>query len=477
MRIGQTSLIHFLSRATASGLAFLATVYFARILGAELLGIYFLILAVIAWLKLGGTMGVAQAVTKRVSEGADQDQYVVAGATMVLGLFFVTSLIILIFQSPLNEYIQFDGHQYVVLLLFASLTFIYATSILEGHHLVHIAAILNPIKISVRSIAQFAAVFAGFGLIGLLFGYAIGAIFAAVIGILVASPTIEPPNRHHFEQLFDYAKYSWLNSVQSQNFNWVDVTVLGFFVSSSLIGVYSIAWNIASFLAIFGFSISAAMFPEISRLSTREGHQRIGGLVEDALTFAGIILIPGLVGGWIIADRLLLIYGEEFVQGDQILLLLIFAYLLYSYQEQFLNALNGIDRPDVTFRINLIFIGANLALNVGLVYIYGWIGAAVATALSVAISGTAAYFALRNMIDFSVPVAEILKQWVAATMMGIAVISVRSVGETHWIGEYNEPFVVILVAVGAVFYFGILFGISRTFRLTVLRNLPVGQLQ
>jgi hypothetical protein len=58
MRLGQTSIIHFSSRLVASVVGFLATLYFARELGAGTLGFYFVALAIVSWLSLAGTLGV-----------------------------------------------------------------------------------------------------------------------------------------------------------------------------------------------------------------------------------------------------------------------------------------------------------------------------------------------------------------------------------------------------------------------------------
>lgn len=69
MRPGQTSVVVFAAKIVGSALGFAATIIFARLLGAEVLGIYGLVLTLVAWLQVGATMGVGSAVTKRLSEG------------------------------------------------------------------------------------------------------------------------------------------------------------------------------------------------------------------------------------------------------------------------------------------------------------------------------------------------------------------------------------------------------------------------
>ena len=62
MRIGQTSLVVFLAKIFTTVFGFVATIFLARILGAEVLGYYAGILAVASWLRLVGQVGVARSV-------------------------------------------------------------------------------------------------------------------------------------------------------------------------------------------------------------------------------------------------------------------------------------------------------------------------------------------------------------------------------------------------------------------------------
>lgn len=479
MKLGQTSFVYFLSRLTASALGFVATIYFARLLGAEPLGIYYLVLGIVSWLGIVGKIGISGAISKRVSEGEQREQYAAAGASFIMTLFVMLAIVLFLFRSYVDSYVGYPATGYVVLILLVTLSYSIVSSLLTGVHLVHVRGILSPIKIGGRSLLQVGAVAAGLGLAGLFLGYVAGLVIVIALGGVFAFrrlQEIKRPRKLHFRSLFDYAKFAWLGSLQSRMFNYTDVLVLGFFVSSTLIGIYAIAWNIAQFLIVFAGAISSTLFPEMSELSAEGDPQVVANLVEDALSYAGLLLIPGLVGSVIIGERLLRIYGDEFTQGATILGILIGANLLMSYQNQILNTLNAIDRPDLSFRANILFIIANLLLNIVLVYLYGWVGAAVATTLSVTISLAAGYRYLNLLVDFIIPYYEITYQWIAALLMGVIVYAIREFGKANWewIVDSNAVFVVFLVSFGAAVYFLILFAISQQFRTTVDRNLPVG---
>lgn len=480
MNLGQTSFVYFLSKLVASILGFVATIYFARLLGAESLGIYYLVLTVVSWLGIVGNIGVTGAITKRVSEREEEAQYATAGIVLIGALFVIVSVGLVFLRSYVDSYVGYQATGYVTLLLLVTLANSAISALLNGLHLVHINGILSPVRIGGRSLLQIGAVMISLGLTGLFLGYAAGYVLVVSIGGIFVYRNIgrvKLPRKRHFRSLFDYAKFSWLGGLKSRMFSDTDILVLGFFVPTSLIGVYSVAWNIAMFLILFGGAISTTLFPEMSERASKEGPQAIAGLLEDALSYAGLMLIPGLVGSLIIGERLLRVYGNEFTQGTAVLSILIIAAIVRIYQKQLLNTLNAIDRPEIAFRVNSLFVVANLVLNIVLIYLYGWVGAAVATTLSVVVSLVAAYRALDEIIEFSIPYVEITRQWIAALFMGVVVFGTLWIENTYRLLGHNFATVVFLVALGAGVYFCILFIISAQFREIINRNAPFDLLQ
>lgn len=476
MRLGQTSLLYFLSKISGSLLGALATVYIARILGAEPLGIYHLVIGLVSWLAILGRVGVSKAITKRVSEGSDEGEYVVAGTVVIISMFVLVTAAIALFRGQIVEYVGYPATGFIILILFVVLLNGLVNSLLTGLHLVHISGILSPLRTGGRALAQVSLIIAGVSTASLFIGHLIGYFAAIGIGmyyIMRNVPEFSRPKRHHFENLFDFAKFSWLGSLQSRMFSYTDIVVLGFFVSSGLVGVYAVAWNVAHFFILFSGALSTTLFPEMSSISAQNDSQAVGRIVEQALSFGGLFLIPGLLGGAILGERVLRIYGPEFPKGATILTLLILANLFMGYQDQLLNTLNAINRPELAFRVNIVFVGANISLNVALIYLYGWIGAAVATTVSVAISLTLAYWHVSSIIEFNAPIGEFARQWFAAMIMAGVVYTGLWIENTYRILRHNVATVLLLVGIGAGVYFICLFCLSVEFRETVDRNSPV----
>ncbi|AXR77188.1 oligosaccharide flippase family protein [Natrarchaeobaculum sulfurireducens] len=472
MRLGQTSVIYLVSKLLGSLLGFLATIYFTRTLGEEIYGFYAITLALVSWLGIVKSVGFGQAIVKRMSENEEPDEYLAAGTTIKAILTSLVAIGVLVFREQVNAYVGQPVAEFVVLLLVVSIFSGLVNAALKGTHRVYVYAPLSTAKQGARSVMMIVLVYLGWELSGMLLGHAVGTAVIATIGLLIVRPTFARPRWRHVVSLFDFAKFSWLGSMRKKTFSDMDIIVLGLFVSAGLTGIYAVAYTLAKFLDIFGSAIQTTLFPELSKRSTSDDIDMVRTLTNDALSYAGLFLIPGIAGAAILGDRLMLIYGDGFEIGAQVLVILLVGILAYTYNKQLLNTLNAIDRPDLAFRANAVFIGANLVLNVALVYTIGWVGAAIATASSAAIGLAFGFYYTRRHVGFSIPFGEISKQCFAALLMGVVVYAARAIGEPHPIAAYNEVFVVALVGFGALIYFFVLLGISSTFRTTVSRNLP-----
>ncbi len=474
MRLGQTSVIYFLSKFGGSILGFFATIYFTRTLGEEIYGFYAVALALVSWLGIIKTVGFGQAIIKRMSEGEEPDAFLAAGTAVKSALTLFVSFFVIVFQDQVNAYVGQSVAEFIVLLLLVSIFSSLVSSALKGTHRVHIYAPLSTAKQGAQSVFMILLVYIGWELSGMLLGHAIGTILVAMIGIWFVKPVFVIPRWRHVVALFHFAKFSWLGTMQKKTFSNMDILVLGLFVPSGLTGIYAVTYTLSEFLDIFGSAIQKTLFPELSKRAAADDNDMLRTLTNGAISYAGLFLIPGIVGGAILGDRLMRIYGDGFEIGAQVLPILLIGILVYSYTKQLLNTLNGINRPDLAFRANAVFIASNVVLNLVLIYSIGWTGAAIATATSAGIGLVSAFYYTRRHVAFTVPVGEIARQWSAALVMGLVVYAVRAFVETNleWIVEYNAVFVVGLVGVGAVVYFAVLFSISTEFRTTVKNNLP-----
>ncbi|WP_233521755.1 oligosaccharide flippase family protein [Haloferax sp. Atlit-24N] len=468
MRLGQTSIVFYISNLLASVLGFVATIYFTRLLGPSVFGTYSLIIVVVAWLQFGSELGITTALKKRVSESADGVPYLIAGFATMSTFFTLTALVIVAVSPQLTGYLGVDMTALLLALLGVRVIFRFVRVGLEGQRRVHISGGLEPIQRLCQSTFQISLLALGLGLWGMLAGAIIGTFLTALFGVTQLRLSLKLPQKKHFRSILSFARFSWLDSLRGRSFTWMDIFVLGLFVPSSFVGFYNAAWNVASFLA-FGNAVSSAFFPEISEISSNGNLDEIGSLVSDTLAFNGLFLIPGLIGASLLGDRILLVYGSDFSEGYPALVLLIGSLLIYGYFKQLLNTLMAIDRPDLAYWCNISFVGSNTVLNVVLVWQFGWLGAAVGSLIASAAAFVISYHYLSSLVSFTIPIREIFEQMIAATVMGVVILISLPVE------EFFPPILPSLVAtlcfigLGGIIYFSCLIGISPRFR-GILRN-------
>ena len=458
MRLGRTAFLHFLSQVVVSISGFAATFAIARLGGADVLGVYAVAVALTFWLNIP-TTAIGDALTKRLSETSDA-RGVTATALLVNGaLAAVLAVLLLIARPFIESYIGASVGELVAALVVSNIALVTVVAILNGEKQVEISGSIKALERVVRSGIHIGAIVAGFGIAALVAGHVVATLLAVAVGSLMSTLSLGRPSAEQVWSLLSYARYAWLGKLKTRAFGWMDTIVLAGFASPTLIGVYEVSWNLASLFALVAVSVQSTLFPEMSELSGTEDYDRIHHYLNEGMVFAGVFIIPGLFGAIILGERVLRIYSPEFTQGVQVLALLVVARLLAAYGEQFLNAVNAVDRPDIAFRINLIFVAANLVLNLALVSTFGWVGAAVATLLS---AGIAAAFSYRGLVAVigapRLPVREVGRQILAsAVMAGVVLLLQRLVPRSQYI-------TIGLVFVGAAVYVVCLLGVSSRVR-------------
>jgi O-antigen/teichoic acid export membrane protein len=243
----------------------------------------------------------------------------------------------------------------------------------------------------------------------------------------------------------------------------IDIIIIETIVGAAATGVYGIGFRFSLVLKIFAGAVSKTSGIELSRHSAAGDRERVREILTDATVFATVLSIPAFVGMLIIGDRLIeTIYTDSFSDAAAIAILAVGIQIPDGFRSVFSSVLQGLDRPDITYRSGLIVILSNISLNLLLVPTMGPLGAIIASLVSVTASMAYIFiklFALLNIPISYFPYKPVLHEVFAAVMMGVILIVIDK-----FINLNVVPSLIILISTGAVTYFIILFIISAPVR-------------
>lgn len=183
------------------------------------------------------------------------------------------------------------------------------------------------------------------------------------------------------------------------------------------VGFYSAAYTLISFLANLGIAYGISLLPTITRLGA--GTQGERALYHTALAQIFAWSFPISVGGCLLADPIIaLAFGPDYASAGALLQVLIWAIPLSMLRNVPRNALVARGHQGLVLRATVYAVAANLLANLLLIHLFGTMGAAVATVLTESLSGVLMlYYGARQGLAF-VPLRRLSKSAVAGLIMG-----------------------------------------------------------
>jgi len=173
-----------------------------------------------------------------------------------------------------------------------------------------------------------------------------------------------------------------LVSALSMLMSWIDTIVLTAYVSYEDIGVYSIAVKVSLLISLVLFAVNSVSTPIISEFYNSNKYKELEFFVKKITGMLIVAVIPMAIILNQFSHEIMSIFGTEFEYGNEVLIVLVVG--------QVINVICGpvgylliMTNNQIKYRNNVIISSiANLLLNLWLIPIYGIMGAAIATTLS-----------------------------------------------------------------------------------------------
>lgn len=429
-------------------LEFGAIIYFTRELGADAIGSFFLFQALVGIMAIPSNLGLRRAAEKELSAGEDTGE--VIGTTIllksVLLLPFLVS--ILLARSYVDAYINIQGVAlFVAIGLATTQARRLVIRLLAGQMRVERTASLRVVGKIAWLIGGAFLISYGFGPLAILIAFIIGDLIIVVGGLVQLDLAFSRPTSSRARSLLSYGRFIFLRSSGSYIYSWMDVAILGFFVSTSLVGAYEIAWRVSSLALQLTEAVRESIFPQIARLHSEGKIDDIRELLYRWIQPPLYLTIPALTGAIVLGEEVLGVpFGQEVVVALPVLIVFMAEKIMRTVHLLYSAAVFAMDRPELGYRGEVVGLSMNLVLNLTLIPIFGILGAAVATTASSIVTALVNGYYLSSIVDIRIPAQQLVWSALSATLMAVGVYFAKSSLPPNWVGLF------IGVSIGIVMY-------------------------
>ena len=406
------------------GLAFsyVFNIFFARLYGAEVMGIYALAITVAGIFSLFGQMGTETSLVRFVAQYAGQGNYsavteiykktiqlVLPASILFAAFFYMTSPWIAndLFHKP-RLTIPFRITAFV--LPFGALMSV-NTSSLRG---------LKKIKDAFLFSTALPPILNTAGLMGLtyfvmknyltpIYVNLMTAIIGAFLSFklwykwknkLVYEKSKKNKIKIPIKEIMKISLPMFMTSAMLFIMGWTDIFMIGVFRSANEVGIYRIALKIALLSSFTLGAVNSISAPKFSELYWNSENDRLKKVIKSSSKIIFWSSLPIFLILIILPNQMLSIFGGEFVEGKNALIILSFGQFLNAYFGS-VGVLLDMTGNQKVFR-NAIIVGAafNILLNYILIPPYGISGAAIATSFSTIVWNLIASLAVLKIFSF-----------------------------------------------------------------------------
>ncbi len=178
--------------------------------------------------------------------------------------------------------------------------------------------------------------------------------------------------------------------------SWTDVLMIGYFENEKAVGVYRIAFKIATLITFTQFAINSFVAPSISELNANKANGAFRRLLRQVGVINFWMATPPALVIFIFPDFMLSLFGPEYASAMVVLKILAVGQLLNALCGPVLYILNMTGKEKDSQKIMFVVTFINIFLNAILIPIYGIEGAAWATSISmIAWNISAVYFVVK----------------------------------------------------------------------------------
>lgn len=444
------TLVSLFSQFGLTAIGFLSTIYFTRAVEPALVGVYFLFFSFAALFYLFSESGIGESSVKLISEGQEKNEYYTA--SMALRSIYLILCIAFLFIAaalfPASIIMETGIFWWIIAALL--IDYFYGSRIYAAYadgkvNAFQVSLFLNT---AVRSLFQIAIVFIGHHLFGLMGGFLVGMICAAVFVHRYNQLKLVKFSKEHFKRVLTYSALIFLVMSCFLIYQNIDVVMIGHYMTETEAGIYRIVYQFSMLAGLAAISVKAVLYPKFSAWNETKEIAKIADGLRSGTSLSLMLAIPIFFSVLILGhDFIYLFYGEAYVAGVTALFLLSLIQIITVFMYLQSICLNAVSHPKFAFFSIAVGVTANIALNIILIPMYGMEGAAAATAIAMLLNAVLAYLLLRKVIPVRYNWKSISKMVIASLVMCVFLL-----GFKHMLPITNVILLLTAFTIGGLLY-------------------------
>ena len=427
----------------------------ARYLSLEDYGSVIAAFALVSMLGMLTDFGLATAGTRALARAEPgQERDVQAGLLRAAtGLTLPTVAIVIVVSGVAYGGAGDETVRDAIWIFLVPLVFAPMRAVLASHAMVNQRVwLLSIAQISGRAVSLalvIAAAALDLGPLGIAAAYASSSLVGDVVSLVLVRPPLRlraPAARVQARTLLRSAAPLGAILVINLLYFRIDTLLLSWLSSEADVAVYGVAWRVFDMLSPLPYYVMITLLPELARMDASDA--RIGRFVQQAFSAMWLLALPIAALAPVAPDLMELLAGERYREGGTALALILVCVALSVLNGVLGNALVARGLQAALFKVAILILVVNVALNIALIPPLGIDGAAIAMVATEVLSIVATALVFRRVAPLPRPHLAV-RSLTAGAVMAAVVAAAALV---------DSPFVAVAVAglAGSAAYVGTL---------------------
>lgn len=241
-----------------------------------------------------------------------------------------------------------------------------------------------------------------------------------------------------------------LYAIFQRLYTYLDSVLLSYLAGNEQVGIYQIAFKIVFALQFLPLAFTASVYPALSAYWHSDRRQ-LEITFARALNYLTIISWPIMVGTFLLADKIVLLFSDGYSAAILPLKIAILALFFIFINYPIGSLLNACDSQKINTKNMIITAIFSIILNIILIPRYQALGAVITVLLSSFLMFSLGAFSVFNLIKykFKQNILILLKTLLASFFMGLSIMLLKA----------NVP-LLILIAISGTAYILVLFALG-----------------